>query len=85
MKVCLASKETNLNHLRSFEPEEQTEVMIGLKKDDTPILIGYPIYPNYIKSHKGLNGKSPAEACGIKVEGKNKWITIIQNASRNAE
>jgi len=26
-------------------------------------------------------GKTPSEACGITLEGKNKWITLIQNAS----
>lgn len=31
----------------------------------------------------GLNGKTPAEACGIQIEGENKWITLIQNASNN--
>jgi hypothetical protein len=30
---------------------------------------------------QALEGRTPAEACGIKVEGKNKWITLIQNAS----
>jgi len=30
----------------------------------------------------GLDGKTPGEAAGIKVEGENKWMTIIQNASR---
>jgi hypothetical protein len=30
-----------------------------------------------------LEGKTPAEACGISVEGENRWITIIQNASKN--
>jgi hypothetical protein len=29
-----------------------------------------------------LNGKTPAEACGIKIEGENKWKTLIQNASK---
>jgi len=29
----------------------------------------------------GLDGKTPAEACGIKIEGNNKWLTVIQNAS----
>jgi len=29
-----------------------------------------------------LDGKTPAEACGIKIEGENKWITLIQNASK---
>lgn len=40
------------------------------------------IYHNYIRPHQGLEGKSPSEACGIKIEGNNKWITIIQNASK---
>ena len=29
----------------------------------------------------GLNGQTPAEKCGIKIEGDNKWRTLIQNAS----
>ena len=40
-------------------------------------------FHNYIRPHMGLNGKTPSEVCGIKVEGKNKWITLIQNASKN--
>jgi len=57
------------------------KVMRGLKKDDTPILKGYQIFHNYIREHEGLKGKTPAEACGIKVKGKNKWRTLIENAS----
>jgi len=53
-----------------------------LKKTNTPIITGYQIYHNYLRSHEGLDGKTPAEACGIEVKGQNKWITIIQNASR---
>jgi hypothetical protein len=30
-----------------------------------------------------LKGKTPAEICGIKIEGENKWKTIIENASKN--
>ena len=56
--------------------------MRGLKIDDTPILKGYQIFRNYIREHEGLNGKTPAKACGIKVERKNKWKTLIQNASK---
>jgi hypothetical protein len=29
-----------------------------------------------------LEGKIPAEACGIEINGDNKWITVIQNASK---
>ncbi|NJD77294.1 MAG: IS6 family transposase [Candidatus Methanoperedens sp.] len=65
------------------EIRDREKVMRGLKKKNTPILKGYQIYHNYVRPHEGLNGKTPAEACGIKVEGDNKWITLIQNASLN--
>jgi hypothetical protein len=29
-----------------------------------------------------LEGKTPADKAGIKIEGNNKWITLIQNASK---
>jgi hypothetical protein len=28
-----------------------------------------------------LDNKTPSEACGIEIQGNNKWITLIQNAS----
>ena len=46
------------------------------------VIDGYQIYHNYIRSHMGLDGKTPAEACGITINGENKWKTLIQNASR---
>jgi putative transposase len=63
------------------EIRDREKVMRGLKKKDTPILTGYQIFHNYIRQHAGLKGKTPSEACGITVEGKNKWKTLIQNAS----
>jgi len=63
------------------EIRDREKVMRGLKRKDTPILTGYQIYHNYIRPHEALEGRTPAEACGIKVEGKNKWLTLIQNAS----
>jgi transposase-like protein len=64
------------------EVRDREKVMRGLKKDDTPILQGYQLYHNYIRPHEGLNGKTPAEACGIQIQGENKWKTLIQNASQ---
>ena len=29
-----------------------------------------------------MNGQTPAEKCGIKIEGNDKWLTIIQNAKK---
>jgi len=44
--------------------------LVDLKK-------GYIVQP-----HEGLEGRTPSEACGIAIKGKNKWITLIQNASQ---
>jgi len=30
----------------------------------------------------GVDGKTSAEKCGIKIEGNNIWVTLIQNASQ---
>ena len=32
-----------------------------------------------------LEGKTPAEVCGIKINGDNKWMTLIQNAKQRQE
>ncbi len=67
------------------EIRDREKTMRGLKRNRTPILQGYQIFHNYIRPHMALDGKTPAEACGIKIEGENKWTTLIQNASRNKE
>lgn len=46
------------------------------------ILKGYQIFHNYLRPHMGLDGDTPANRCGIEIQGWNKWITLIQNASR---
>jgi len=74
-------KNNNKMERLNGEIRDREKVMRGLKKKDTPILKGYQIFHNYIREHEGLEGKTPAEACGIKVEGKNRWMTLIQNAS----
>ena len=52
------------------------------KKNTQTIIDGFRIDYNFIRPHMSLNGKTPAEACGIAVKGKNKWMTLIQNASK---
>jgi len=63
------------------EVRDREKVMRGLKKIDSPIFKGYQLYHNYFRDHDALEGKTPAEAANIKIEGRNKWITVIQNAS----
>jgi transposase-like protein len=64
------------------EIRDREKTMRGLKKKRTPILQGYQIYHNFVRPHMALDGKTPSEACGIKVEGQDKWKTLIQNASQ---
>ena len=91
-------KETRTEHIRHIklsgdmhnnkmermngEIRDREKTMRGLKTKDTAILQGYQLFHNYIRPHEALNGKTPSEACGITIEGKNKWKTLIQNASK---
>lgn len=64
------------------EIRDRERVMRTLETADTPILKGLQMYHNYVRPHMALKGKTPAQVAGIKVEGENKWLTLIQNASR---
>ena len=64
------------------EVRDREKTMRDLKNMDTPILKRAQIYHNYVRPHEGLHGKTPADAAGIEVQGVNKWLTIIQNASK---
>jgi len=54
------------------EIRDREKTMRGPKTKETPILSGYQIFHNYLRGHEALKGKTPAEACGIMVQGKNK-------------
>jgi putative transposase len=59
---------------------DRERVVRGVKKEDSPLLKGYH---NYVRPHEGLDGKiTPAEAANIKIQGEDKRLTLIQNASR---
>jgi transposase-like protein len=61
------------------------KTMRSLKREDTPILTGMQIYHNYVRPHMALDGETPSDRVGIKVEGENRWITLIQNARKANE
>lgn len=65
------------------EIRDREKVMRGLKSEDTGILKGYQIFHNYVRPYEALDGKTPAEVAGIKVEGDDKLRTLIENASLN--
>lgn len=84
-KITFDGKVHNNNKMERFNGSirDREKTMRGLKRRRTPILEGMQVYYNYFRPNMALNGKTPAEACGIQIEGANKWITLIQNASKN--
>jgi hypothetical protein len=41
----------------------------------------HEVYHNFFKPHLGLDNKTPADMAGIEIQGKNKWKTVIENAT----
>jgi len=64
------------------ELRDREKIVRGVKKSDSPLITGLQIYHNYVRPHMGLKGKTPAEVVGIEIKGKDKWLTLIQNAAR---
>jgi transposase-like protein len=83
IKITNHDSGANNNKMERINGEirDREKVMRGLKKRDTAIIDGMQVYHNFIKPHEGLDGMTPAEACGIVVNGENKWMTLIQNAA----
>ena len=73
-------KNNNKMERLNGEFRDREKVMRGVKKKDSVIFDGTQIYHNYVRPHMSLNGKTPAEICGIEIRGKDKWKTLIQNA-----
>lgn len=76
-------KNNNKMERLNGEIRDREKVMRGLKNQESPLISGYQIYHNYVRPHTGLDGATPADKAGIKIEGNNKWITLIQNAKHN--
>ncbi len=83
-KIAFDGTVHNNNKMERLNGEirDREKTMRGLKTNETPILTGYQIFHNYIRPHEALAGKTPSEVCGITIEGKDKWKTLIQNASK---
>ena len=82
-QITFNGRKHNNNKMERLNGEirDREKVTRGLKKADSPLLSGYQIYHNYVRPHIALDGQTPADKAGIKIEGDNKWITLIQNAS----
>ena len=78
----------NNNQMESFNGNtvrQREKVTRSLKREDSAIMTGLRLYYNNVRPHQGLPGKTtPGEAAGIKIEGANKWKTMIQAAAKSA-
>ncbi|HVB12766.1 MAG TPA: hypothetical protein VNE86_06505 [Nitrososphaerales archaeon] len=85
--ITLAGKIHNQKMERmNGEMRDREKVIRGVKSKQSPVFKGSQIFHNYIRPHMRLDGgKTPAEACGIKITWENKWFTLIQNASTKKE
>jgi transposase-like protein len=63
---------------------ERTKTMRGLDTEKTAFVEGFQNYYNFIRPHMGLDGKTPAEVSGIKMNLQgNRWKAIIDKASKS--
>ena len=78
------SGDLNNNKMERFNGEvrDREKIVRGVKKSDSPLLTGYQLYHNHFRPHMALEGKTPGEVAGITIKGKDKWFTLIQNASK---
>jgi hypothetical protein len=53
------------------------KVQHGWKTHKSAIAEGQRIYYNLIKPHQALDGKTPAEKVGMKIDTKDKWKKFI--------
>jgi hypothetical protein len=71
-----------VQYLKRFPPIRLKDSHERIKERRFSNTLRLSIFHNYVRPHEGLDGKAPAEACGIKVEGQDKWKTLIENASK---
>ena len=78
VKNCGIKKKQNNNRIERMNGtlRERVKVQRGWKNYQTPLAEGQRIQYNFIKPHQALDGKTPAEASGIK--GKDSWLELLK-------
>ena len=63
--------------------KDRIKPMRGLKDEETvrTLLEGWVVHYNYVRKHQSLDGRTPAQVCGI--EGKSDWHILVKEATKN--
>ncbi|MDG6951568.1 MAG: DDE-type integrase/transposase/recombinase [Nitrososphaerota archaeon] len=64
---------------------ERVKVQRGWKSISTPLAEGQRIHYGFVKSHQALDGQTPAQRAGIRLEGQNKWLALLKAALTTPE
>ena len=61
--------------------KNRIKTVLGFNSENPALLFLFIIHYNFVCPHMCLNGKTPAEAMGIRVDGDDKWATPLAFAS----
>lgn len=64
---------------------ERIKVQRGWKSYGSKIAEGQRPHYNFVKPHMALQGQTPASNAGVGIQGKDKWLTLIQNATKPSQ
>ena len=53
----------------------------GFGSENPALMFLFITHYNFVRPHMGINNKTPAEAMGIRVDGIDKWLTLLAFAS----
>ncbi len=59
---------------------ERTKIQRGWKTMETPLAEGQRIHYNFVKPHEALDGQTPAQAAGVGIQNKDKWLELLKRA-----
>jgi putative transposase len=59
---------------------ERVKVQRGWKSMKTQLAEGQRIQYNFVKPHMALDGQTPAQAAGVGLGSKNKWMELLEKA-----
>ena len=59
---------------------ERIKVQRGWKSMKTQLAEGQRIHYNFVKPHMALDGQTPAQAAGVGLGSKNKWMELLEKA-----